>query len=339
MVPDCHMDKDQFLLLATKVLSGNALPEEEVLLQDTLANDAELRSLYEQYKRYWTHQATSQPADVENALAGVWNTINSSTAVPAYPVAASARKLFYIKRIAVAAVLSGLVLMAWWLLGPRREPRVEIVETYNPKGIRSSIVLPDGSKVWLAADSRLKYPKTFTPATRELYLEGEAFFEVTRNPQKPFVVHLKEGAVKVLGTSFDIKAYDENREVITSVATGKVAFIPPHATAIDTVFLTPGKKSVYNAGTGTTLVKETDALADKAWIDGVLLFDVETLGNIAIALERYYGKTVVFTNERLKRYRYTGKFANNTPAEILHFLSKTKEFKYTVSDSLIVIGQ
>jgi len=332
------MDKDQFLLLATKVLSGNALPEEEVLLQNTLHADPEFRLLFEKYKRYWNQSTAGQPADVENALAATWNKINRSAASTPYAVQPRLRKLFYIKRIAVAAALLGVVLITWWLFAIRRQEGVEMVDTYNPKGIRSSIVLPDGSKVWLAAGSRLKYPKTFASSIRDLYLEGEAFFEVTRNPQKPFVVHLKEGAVKVLGTSFNIKAYEENKAILTSVATGKVAFIPA-AHHTDTILLTPGKKSMYNITTGITVVKETDAAADKGWIDGILLFEVETLGDIAITLERYYGKAIVFKDERLKKYRYTGKFANISPAEILHFLSKTKAFHYTVSDSLIVIGQ
>jgi transmembrane sensor len=333
------MDKDNFLLLVTKVLSGNALPDEEVLLKNTLATRPEFLPLYEQYKRYWEQQPVNQPVEVEKALSATWQKIHQANQTNTVSITElPARRLFTAGRIAAAAVLLGLVLMtAWFWMAGGRQPAAAWVETYNPKGIRSSIVLPDGSKVWLAADSRLKYPRQFAAHRRDLYLEGEAFFEVMRNPQKPFVVQLKEGAVQVLGTSFDIKAYATNEEVITSVATGKVAFIGRHNND-DTVLLTPNKKSVYNIRTGITEVKPTDALADKAWIDGILWFDVATLGEIAVTLERYYGKTVVFRDERLKQYRYTGKFVNNQPAEILHFLSKTKAFHYTVSDSLIVIG-
>jgi transmembrane sensor len=333
------MDKDNFLLLVTKVLSGNALPGEEELLQNTLASQLELQPLYDQYKRYWQQQHVSQSADLEKALSATWQKIQG-TASDTVPVTETpVRRLFYIKRIAVAAALLGILVTAGWLWFPKsRQQEVEWVETYNPKGARSSIVLPDGSKVWLAADSRLKYPRVFAAGRRDLYLEGEAFFEVTRNPQKPFIIKLKEGAVRVLGTSFDIKAYKTHHEIITSVATGKVAFIPAHNTS-DTFFLTPNQKSVYNSSTRKTTVLETDALADKAWIDGVLLFDALTLEEIALTLERYYGKEVVFHENRLKAYRYTGKFANSSPAEILHRLSKTRKFNYTVTDSLIVIGQ
>ena len=336
--PGCHMmDKDNFLLLVTKVLSGNASPQEEVLLQDTLATRPELLPLYEQYKRYWEQQTVNQSINVEKALSATWQKIHQAAAAPAEtPV----RRLPSWKRMAVAAAVLGIVVTAAWLFfHTRRQPAIEWVETYNPKGIRSSIVLPDGSKVWLAADSRLKYPRQFALNRRDLYLEGEAFFEVVRNPQKPFVVQLEKGAVQVLGTSFDIRAYKKQPEITTSVATGKVAFIPGHIDNRDTVFLTPNKKSVYNVLSGKTEVKETDAMADRAWIDGVLLFDAVTLAEIALTLERYYGKTVVFRDERLKGFRYTGKFANSSPAEILHYLSKTKAFTYTVSDSLISIGR
>lgn len=334
------MDKDNFLLLVTKVLSGNALPHEEVLLQDTLATHPEYLPLYEQYKRYWQQQTINPSADVEKALSATWQKIHQATAVPDEEIVKTPiRQLAAWKRIAVAAAVLGIAITAAWLFFfNRHQPALEWVETYNPKGIRSSIALPDGSKVWLAADSKLKYPRHFAATRRELYLEGEAFFEVVRNPEKPFIVQLEKGAVQVLGTSFDINAYKTQPEIVTSVATGKVAFIPG-ASKPDTVFLTPNKKSVYNTRTRTTEIKETDAMADKAWIDGVLLFDAVTLGEIALALERYYGKTVQFRDQRLKAYRYTGKFANRTPAEILNYLSKTKPFTYSVTDSLIVIGR
>lgn len=334
------MDKDNFLLLVTKVLSGSALPGDEVLLQNTLTDQPDLHPLYEQYKRYWEQQHLNQSANVEQALMATWQKIHHAPAVAATAIEAPVRRLFTAGRIVAAAVLLGMVFMAAWFWFPgRRQPAIEWVETYNPKGTRSAIVLPDGSKVWLAADSRLKYPRHFAGNRRDLYLEGEAFFEVTRNPQKPFVVQLETGTVRVLGTSFDIRSYKTDPEITTSVATGKVAFVPPHSDGHDTVFLTPNKKAVYNTRSGKTAVKETDALADKAWIDGILLFDALTLEEIAVTLERYYGKTVQFKDKQVKGYRYTGKFANNSPAEILHYLSKTKAFTYTVSDSLIIIGR
>lgn len=330
------MDKDHFILLLTKVLSGNATPEDEAVLQQTLKEQKEFHSLYDQYKKYWSHHDNSQSAAVEKALAATWNRINLEK--PADPFATPVRRISWWKKVAAAAVLAGVAFLSWQLFYNSSGSAVPMADIYNPKGIRSAMVLPDGSKVWLAADSRLKYPKTFSPGQRDIYLEGEAFFEVTKNPEKPFIVHLNEGAVKVVGTSFDIKAYDESNEIMTSVATGKVAFIPGKNKA-DTAWLTPNNKSVYNTVSGKTIVKPTDALADKGWVDGILFFDSETLADIVTVLERYYGKDINFRDLSLKDFRYTGKFYNSSPEEILQYLSKTKTFTYTVSDSLIVIGK
>ena len=112
----------------------------------------------------------------------------------------------------------------------------------NAKGVKSTIELADGSKIWLNADSKVQYPALFNGSTREVYLNGEAFFDIAKNPSKPFIIHLSNGTVRVLGTSFNIKAYDNEPVVETSVATGKVAFIPKlkNNQRADTVFLTAG---------------------------------------------------------------------------------------------------
>ncbi|WP_315815679.1 hypothetical protein [Paraflavitalea speifideaquila] len=153
------MDKDHFLLLVTKVLSGNALPGDEELLEHTLASEPYLQALYEQYKGFWEHQQANQSAAVEKALLSTWQKIQDSSTMADAVIEGPVRRRFTLGRVMAAAVLLGLVLMAGWFWWPgRRQAGVEWVETYNPKGIRSSILLPDGSKVWLAADSRLKYP-------------------------------------------------------------------------------------------------------------------------------------------------------------------------------------
>lgn len=332
------MDKDEFLLLATKVWSGNASPEEAALLQHTLATQPALTPLYEQYKRYWEHQNLQSSAHLEKALAATWQKIHDAaegSSLPERPV----RRLFSFRSIAVAAAIVGVLATAALIWFNEQRQPVEWVNTYNPKGIRSAIVLPDGSKVWLAADSRLKYPRHFAGQQRNLSLEGEAFFEVKRNPQKPFIVQLTNGSVQVRGTSFNIRSYAAEQQVTTSVATGLVAFIPAGARTTDTLLLTPNKKSVYQKKNGITKVIETDAQADRSWIDGTLRFEALTLEEISVILERYYGKTVAFRNAPVRNWRYTGKFVNSSPEEILQYLSKTKKFTYTISDTQIVIGQ
>jgi transmembrane sensor len=333
------MEKDQFLLLVTKVLSGNASPEETDHLKEIISRDSSLKLLYDQYTRYWHPENLHQQTDVEKALSQTWEKINQSNDSAEFEPAGPEKKIFSWKRWAAAAALTGIAAMAWWMISSRSPLKPSYVESYNPKGERSTIVLPDGSKVWLGAESRLTYPAAFAGRQRTMELDGEAYFEVVKNPQKPFVIHMKAGTVRVLGTSFNVKAHTDDGEIITSVNTGKVAFVPLTNNSMDSIFLTPGRKAFYNVASGKITESETDAEADRAWTEGILYFQADSLGKITRTLERYYGKTIVFKNEQLKSYRYTGKFSHNSPAEILRFLSKTKPFYFQDGESSIIIGK
>lgn len=335
------MNEEKFLWLAIKVLSGNHTPEEEYLLHQLVKEDEKYSRLYEKLRRYWRTEldAVNNPVNVEQALQATWNKIKRPGEAVS-PVTPRGVRRFPYRRLMAAATILMCLLAGWWYLVYRHQPPV-MVEKYNQKGTRSNIILADGSRIWLNADSRLRYPAAFAPDRRDVYLEGEAFFEIAQRPERPFVVHLANGTVQVLGTSFDIKAYADEDNLVTSVATGKVAFIPltGFSSSADTVLLTPDKKATLHITSGQVELSATNAEADRAWINGELIFKSQTLEEIARQLDRYYGKPVRFTDESVRSFHYTGSFKNNTQEEILQILSKTRPFQYTVSDSLIVIGQ
>ncbi len=329
------MDKDQFLLLATRVLSGNAEAGEEQELRSLIQAHPELREIYEQYTRYWQADREASSSAVEAALARTWEKIHTETTVQEQPAIRSFRRIY---QIAAAAAVAGILLLAGWLYRSGKNDRPEMLVSHNPRGVRSTISLPDGTRVWLGGDSRLEYPAAFTGNKRELKLEGEAFFEVFHNREKPFVVHLRSGDVRVLGTSFNIRSYLGDSEMFTSVSTGKVAFVPAARQYRDSVFLTPGRKLRYLPASDESTVSETDAFADRAWTEGTLVFTAEPLADITLRLERFYGRKIVFRDEKYRKYRYTGTFRNSTPEQIIHYLSRTKAFPYTISDTAILIG-
>jgi ferric-dicitrate binding protein FerR (iron transport regulator) len=330
-------------LLAIKVLSGNHLPEEPEELRRQIAAHEPYRAVFEKLSVYW--RADTQLAiNEEAALDKVWNRIGQAGT----PVIETPRILRW-KRLLAAAILLPLIALSIWLF-THPSPRTELVEKYNQKGIRSIIILPDGSKIWLNADSRLKYPASFPNNLREVYLEGEAFFEIAKNPQRPFIVHLPKGNVQVLGTSFDIRAYGDEELMSTSVATGLVAFVPDAAgrnnqrgaatqPAADSVYLTPNHKAVYDFQSGKINVAPTDAEADRGWINGIMTFSNESLGRIATELERAFGKPIKFRSVAIAQYRYTATFKNNTEEEILSTLRRVKSFHFTVTDKFIEINK
>ena len=242
--------------------------------------------------------------------------------------------------LAAAAFIPLTFLGMWWFTLHSRKD--ELVEKYNQKGIRSTIILPDGSKIWLNADSRLKYPASFAANLREVFLDGEAFFEIAKNPQRPFLIRLPKATVKVLGTSFNIRSYGNEDLLTTSVATGKVAFVPDFkktGAPSDSFYLSPNLKAVYHLNSSEVTVEPTDPVVDKSWINGVLIFNNESLGNIAIELERYFGKPVYFRRTGVSQHRYSATFKNNSAEEILEFLKRVKPFRYAVTDKFIEIDK
>ncbi|MHA4809649.1 FecR family protein [Flavitalea flava] len=309
-------------------------------MQQLVAGNKSFQLIFEKLKFYW-NSGTRSGINEELALARVWLKIGNpepllSSGEDEPPVKPLVRMIRW-RRILVAATLIPLIALGMWWFGIQTR-KVDLVEKYNQKGIRSTITLPDGSRVWLNSDSRLKYPAFFGTSLREVYLEGEAFFEIARNPSRPFVVRLPKGTVNVLGTSFNIRAYGNEDLLTTSVATGKVAFVPGQAKD-DSFYLSSGLKAVYHLRYSGVTVEPTDPDADKGWINGVLVFNNETLGQIAVELERYFGKPVNFGNASVAQYRYSATFKNNSAEEILELLKRVKTFHYTVTDKYIGIDK
>ena len=352
------MVQNRFVYLISHKFSGDITPEEGQELKNLLEDDVLLQEKYTAFQRMRTEPDKDQQPDVEKALQKVWeqiqkdkgkHTVNSN-------VVSRWNRSFIIRFTGIAAAIIIVIFGsgAMYLSLERKTENentaaailhtttANLLEKQNTKGIRSSIVLSDGSKIWLNADSKLEYPNVFEGKTREVYLSGEAFFEVAKNPTRPFIIHLDNGTVRVLGTSFNIKAYRGSNIVETSVSTGRVAFIPKKKSTFkpaDTTFLTHDVKAIYSIKTGEIKTLTTVSNDDKAWTEGRLVFKALTFGDIAIELERTFGKKVVFADEEIKQYRLTGSFENNSLDEILYYLSLSKPFTYRISDEEIIIGK
>jgi transmembrane sensor len=335
------MSNDRLVELTTRSLSGEASAEELKELETLLAFDSHALTRYRMLVQFWNqHDATAQPA-VEEALQKVLGQLQLSPAEEENVV--PIRRTWW-KRIAVAVVVTGLAFAGYWYMSGDDKPSSSnsLVEKHNARGTKSTIELSDGSKIWLNADSKIQYPDVFAGDTREVYLNGEAFFDVAKNPSKPFIIHLANGTVRVLGTSFNVRAYDNEKVVETSVATGKVAFIPKYQKRRqkqDTLFITPNNKVRYSLEEEQVNVLPTAASEDKAWTEGRLIFKGHTLEEIAVELERYFGKKVRFIDEETKGYRLTGSFQDNSLDEIMYYLSRSKDFNYKITNSELLIGR
>jgi transmembrane sensor len=342
------MQDNRFILLVTRKLAGEATQNELEELAGLVSMNPSFKEDADLFNRYWQQEEQEQNVNTESALQKTLTQLGIEPVPQLNAEDSSVRKIplrKMITRIAAAvALLVALGIGSYKLFNnssTQKPGNKDLVQKLNAKGVKSTIALADGSKVWLNADSKIQYPTLFTGNTREVYLNGEAFFDIEKNPNKPFIIHLAKGTIRVLGTSFNIKAYDNETVVETSVSTGKVAFIPrlKNNQEADTIFLTPNNKVIYQVATEKTTTAATISEEDKAWTDGKLIFRSMLFEEIGIELERNFGKKIVFDDEDIKAYRLTGSFQNNTLSEILYYLSKTKPFSYSITDEQIVISR
>lgn len=218
-------------------------------------------------------------------------------------------------------------------------------EVQAERGERLNLTLDDGTSVVLNSASVLRYPSNFSDSTREIELEGEAFFSVARDESKPFLVHTGEATVQVLGTKFNVNAYTEKDKVEVAVAEGKVAV----KSAINTenrdslslgseVVLTKGEyTSVREGAFPTTPVRAASLDYYLGWVDGNLIFDGTTLEEVIRRLELYYNRDFQVTNAMLLDRKLTATFKKESLSKVLDVLSIAMDVKYEQVDSLIYL--
>ncbi len=352
------MFQDRFIYLVTRKLSLEISAGEEKELAGMLT-DIQYRKAFDRMEQFWEQKRSADDPDVEAALQRTMALVHETEANEP-PAFSTPRKR---KRSLALLIAAGLVTgaaLSFFLVwhqdkpGPvaKENPAARellkgsiadtepVMEKHNTKGTRSLITLADGSTVWLNADSKLTYPQAFNGNTREVALTGEAFFDIVKNRKRPFIIHLTKGSLKVLGTSFNVKAYEGSETIETSVVTGKVAFIPTTvnpSTKTDTTFITPDMKAIYKVSSGQVITVPTVALEDKDWTEGKLVFRNASLREIAEVLNRNFGKDVIFGNEEMANYRLTGSFTNNTLEEILYYLSRSKPFTYRITETQVLL--
>jgi len=235
-----------------------------------------------------------------------------------------------------AAAVTLLVISAGILLYVKRDffakEEIAYTEHYVPKGKLLQLELPDGTKVWLNSDTKFRYPKEFGPGMREVYLEGEAFFDVTKDASRPFRI-LSGGKLTttVLGTSFNVKAYGADDVNEVAVITGKVSVV--HTTSDDRsseVLLQPGQKAVLIKAQDLLSKEEfTDTDHYTSWRDGKLTFEDTPVDEVISSLSRYYNIEIKLSSGTLKACRVTATFDPMPVEKTMYLLCFTLNAEYT----------
>ena len=245
-------------------------------------------------------------------------------------------------------------------------PAVASVNQINTRnGSKTSLVLPDGTKVWLNSGSQLRYDKHYGSKQREVSLTGEAYFDVVKNPDLPFVIHTNRMDIKVLGTAFNVKCYPGEKTTETSLIRGSIEVtlkdrqekirLKPNEKLVISDAVASGETAVKQESSslrepratrkplislsGLTLLPGDNTIIETAWVSNRLVFSSETFEEVALKMERWYNVKISFSDESLKAATLTGNFEKETLGEALSALQLVTPFSYTIKSDLIVINK
>lgn len=239
---------------------------------------------------------------------------------------------------AVAILLLTGTTFYWWG-GRRVKDTFADIAVEAPWGSRTKLHLPDGTLVWLNAGSRMIYSQGFGVSDRVVELEGEGYFEVTRNEEIPFHVKTKELCLKVLGTKFNFRDYPDDREVVVSLVEGGVELDNRLRTEKE-IRLLPDQRAVLCKADGSMKVEPVKASNASEWTEGYLFFDEKLLPDIARELERSYNVQIHLADSSLNSFRFYGNFVRReqTIAEVMEVLASTGKIDYEMQGRDIIVS-
>ncbi len=238
--------------------------------------------------------------------------------------------LRYISTIAASFLIG--ILISYFTLEKHlkiKEKKQDYAYTISvPQGSRMQLDLPDGSKVWLEAESKLSYLNSYGNHNREIFLRGEASFEVEKDTKKPFIVDAKEIKIKVLGTKFNVKNYDNDSSAYIWLKEGAILLSDQNNKY--SIQLKPNEYASFNKTNGTIEICNYPYIHTKDWHHGTLIVDKKRFDEIAKEIKRIYNVDITFEKNHLKELRFYGNFSTDhyNAWQIIDILSTTNKFHY-----------
>lgn len=226
----------------------------------------------------------------------------------------------------VAAMIVVAFGLGYFWQSERTEEPVAMQTISVPAGQCVNVTLPDGSNIWLNAQTTIQYPVSFNKENRQVKLDGEAYFDIAKDSKRPFIVNTKECSVEVLGTKFNIDAYYSRDKFETVLMEGsvKVSMLNDPTQAVS---LKPNNK-VYRSN-GKLLIQKVSNYERYRWKEGLICFVDEPFKVVMEDFEKFYGLTIVVNNQKVTQYLYTGKFKQTDGIDYaLSLLQKNIHFTY-----------
>ena len=317
--------------LLSRILTGEASAAEKEEFYRDLGDNKEDEKLFYDVKSLWLRTTRSKTkVDNEAEFENLWKKINPPTKKTSFSIAK--RMLQYAAAIILLLSIGGI---SGYFLS--RIKTVEVadsgIQKYTAtKGSVSTIEFADGTKVWLNSGSELTYHEDFKNKQRLAELHGEAFFEVKHREDFPLLIKVDHIIVRDLGTTFNIKAYNEDKTVETSLIEGKADILTANGNSL--VELKPGESAIYNSDDKKIEIKPFASNVLSAWRDGKFVIRDQRLEDIFNEISRWYDVEFRFENNELRDYRYTGNIKKSTTAQhVLKMLKLTTNFNYKIIES------
>lgn len=348
------MDNNRFRELYIKKKSGIiSLAEQHELsslLQSNIAEENVYNTLEDFFETPLSFEHFIEAKDIDTAVARLNRRIALSQPKP---VEKSSRRVWLILSAIAASliIIIGIALLPFEKQPPANGNKNMVA---TKKGSKSTIVLPDGSRVWINNDTKITYDKSFGDGSREVNLVGEAYFDVVKDATRPFIVHTTTLDVKVKGTAFNVRAYPNEKNTQTTLLRGSVEVVlnkevgkritlkPNEKIIVQNNYAEPSLSTISRPGILISSIQGN--LADSSaietqWLKNRLAFEGDRLEDVAITLERWYNIKVVIASRALRNRKVSGVFEDRSLNNVIEALSLAVGFTYTIDqDNTLTIS-
>lgn len=318
---------DEALLI--RYFSGETEEQEAIYIEKWISSSQENKDLAKQiYYIYFASETlqTIKQSDTAKALRNITKKVEKRK---------QAHWLKQVQRIA-AVLFVPLFLSTLYLLLGKNLNETKYIEVRTNPGMVITTTLPDSTKVWLNSDSYLKYPHLFTGKTREVVLDGEAYFQVKKDSKHKFIVSTANNTqIEVLGTEFNVEAYSKNRDIVTTLVTGKINLLYfSDENNIRSLSMAPNQKTVFNTQDRTVTTATVNVNPDIAWKDGKIIFNDTPLEDALKILSKHFNVEFIIKNPKLKDNSFSGTFVHQRLDRILeHFkISSNIKSRYITTE-------
>ncbi len=341
--------------LLIRNIRGETIESEREEVNEWIGKSEDNRSYYINLLNLFASQELSREGlqyftkeEIKEKLSQIYSNTNKKRVTKFYIITTVAASLLLMLSVLLNIYQFNNKEVATDLIAMSHPPKSKVINTfYTERGVKGKIVLEDSTVVWLNSDSRIVYPEHFSVKSREIMFEGEGFFHVKENSDWPMIVTTSKGMkIKVLGTKFHVKSYNNDDSEQATLFSGKIELekeimvrggkseqrtiemIPNETVIFDKDFVRSGQEVIsHNADTTKKI----------AWRRGELLFEETPMNEVIKMLERWHGAKIVVTDNSLMKHQYTGSFNSESLVQILELIKFTSPVDYIIENNIVYL--